>query len=78
MPMLGTSISWLSREELQHIQAIMDPAVLADVNYESAARLDELQKAARVHNIEFSIHRVARGEELQQLSTVRRHRAPQR
>jgi putative tryptophan/tyrosine transport system substrate-binding protein len=39
-------------------------AVLADVNYASAERLDELQKAARVHNIEFSIHRVARGEEI--------------
>jgi putative ABC transport system substrate-binding protein len=39
-------------------------AVLADVNYASAARLDELQNAARVHNIEFSIHRVARAEDI--------------
>jgi putative ABC transport system substrate-binding protein len=39
-------------------------AVLADVKYASAARLDELQKAARVHNIEFSIHRVAKGDEI--------------
>jgi putative tryptophan/tyrosine transport system substrate-binding protein len=39
-------------------------AVLADVSYASAARLDELQKAARVHNIEFSIHRVAGAEDI--------------
>jgi putative ABC transport system substrate-binding protein len=39
-------------------------AVLADVKYASTARLDELRKAAAVHNIEFSIHRVARGEEI--------------
>ena len=30
----------------------------------SAAKLDALQKAARAHDIEFSIHRVARGEEI--------------
>ena len=29
-----------------------------------AAKLDALQKAARAHGIEFSIHRVARGEEI--------------
>jgi putative ABC transport system substrate-binding protein len=39
-------------------------AVLADVNYSSAGQLDELQKAARTHGIEFSIHRVARGSEI--------------
>ena len=44
-------------------------AILIDINvpsrtYIPAARLDELQKAARVHNIEFSIHRVARAEEI--------------
>jgi putative tryptophan/tyrosine transport system substrate-binding protein len=39
-------------------------AVLTDVNYTSAAKLDELQKAARAHGIEFSIHRVARAEEI--------------
>jgi putative tryptophan/tyrosine transport system substrate-binding protein len=39
-------------------------AVLTDVNVTSAAKLDALQKAARAHNIEFSIHRVARGEEV--------------
>ena len=39
-------------------------AVLADVNYTSAAKLEELQKAARAHSIEYSVHRVARAEEL--------------
>jgi putative ABC transport system substrate-binding protein len=39
-------------------------AVLVDVNDRSAAPLDALQEAARAHGIEFSIHRVARGEEI--------------
>jgi putative tryptophan/tyrosine transport system substrate-binding protein len=39
-------------------------AVLADVNYASTAQLDELRRSARAHNVEFSIHRVARGEEI--------------
>ena len=39
-------------------------AVLADVNYTSAAKLDALQQAARAHNAEFSIHRVTKGDEI--------------
>ena len=39
-------------------------AVLTDVNFTKAAKLDALQEAAHAHNIEFSIHRVARGEEI--------------
>ena len=39
-------------------------AVLTDVNTTSAAELDALQEAARARNIEFSIHRVAKGEEI--------------
>ena len=39
-------------------------AVLTDVNYTSAAKLDELQEAAHAHGIEFSIHRIARAEEI--------------
>jgi putative tryptophan/tyrosine transport system substrate-binding protein len=38
-------------------------AVLIDVSYTKTAKLDALQDAARKHNVEFSIHRVARGEE---------------
>jgi putative ABC transport system substrate-binding protein len=39
-------------------------AVLADVNVTSAAKLDALHEAARAYGIEFSIHRVARAEEI--------------
>jgi putative ABC transport system substrate-binding protein len=39
-------------------------AVLTDVNFTKAAKLDALQDAARKHNVEFSIHRVAKGEEI--------------
>jgi putative ABC transport system substrate-binding protein len=39
-------------------------AVLADVNYTRFARLDALQEAARARNVELSIHRVAKGEEI--------------
>jgi putative ABC transport system substrate-binding protein len=39
-------------------------AVLTDVNYTKFAKLETLQEAARAHNIQFSIHRVARGEEI--------------
>ena len=39
-------------------------AVLTDVNFTKYANLDALQEAARAHGIEFSIHRVARGEEI--------------
>ena len=39
-------------------------AVLTDVNDAITARLDTLQKAARAHNIEFSIHRVARAKHI--------------
>jgi putative tryptophan/tyrosine transport system substrate-binding protein len=39
-------------------------AVLIDVSRTKPAKLDALQDAARKHNIEFSLHRVARGEEI--------------
>jgi putative ABC transport system substrate-binding protein len=40
-------------------------AVLVDVNYTSkAANLDALQEAAHAHNVEFSIYRVAKGEDI--------------
>jgi putative tryptophan/tyrosine transport system substrate-binding protein len=39
-------------------------AVLADVNYTNAAELDALQDAARAHNVELSIYRITRGEEI--------------
>jgi putative ABC transport system substrate-binding protein len=40
-------------------------AVLVDVNYtKNPAKLDALQEAARAHKVEFSIHRVAKDEEI--------------
>jgi putative ABC transport system substrate-binding protein len=39
-------------------------AVLADINFTNAAKLDALQEAARTHGVELSIHRLARGEEI--------------
>ena len=54
-------------------------AFLVDANFNVVAELDELQKAARVHNIDLSIHRVAKGEEIAAaIPTRRRRRVPQR
>jgi putative ABC transport system substrate-binding protein len=39
-------------------------AVLTDVNYTKYRNLEALQEGARARRIEFSIHRVARGEEI--------------
>jgi putative tryptophan/tyrosine transport system substrate-binding protein len=39
-------------------------AVLTDINYTKFTKLDALQEAARKHGIEFSIHRVAKAEEI--------------
>ena len=39
-------------------------AVLIDVNFTSNAKLNALHEAARVHSIEFSIHRVVKAEEI--------------
>jgi putative tryptophan/tyrosine transport system substrate-binding protein len=39
-------------------------AVLTDVNYTKFVKLKALQEAARAKNVEFSIHRVARGEDI--------------
>ena len=46
------------------LHSVSELAVLTDVNDANAAKLDALQEAARAHSIEFSIHRVARGEEI--------------
>jgi putative ABC transport system substrate-binding protein len=39
-------------------------AVLADANFTNAAKLDELQEAARARDVDLLIHRVASGEEI--------------
>jgi putative ABC transport system substrate-binding protein len=49
---------------IEAVPSIRLMAVLTDVNFTKAGKLDALQEAAHAHNIEFSIHRVARGEEI--------------
>jgi len=50
---------------IEAVPALRLMAVLVDVNYTTkAANLDALQKAAHAHNVEFSIYRVAKGEDI--------------
>jgi putative tryptophan/tyrosine transport system substrate-binding protein len=67
-----TGVSILAREAdgkrqdilIEAVPGLRLMAVLTDVNYTKAAKLGALQEAARAHNIEFSIHRVVRGEDI--------------
>jgi putative ABC transport system substrate-binding protein len=67
-----TGVSILAREAdgkrqdilIEAVPGLRLMAVLTDVNYTKAAKLGALQEAARAHNIEFSIHHVARGEDI--------------
>jgi putative ABC transport system substrate-binding protein len=49
---------------IEAVSGVRLMAVLTDVKFTSAAKLDALQQAAHAHGIEFSIHRVASGEEI--------------
>ena len=68
----ATGVSILSRDAngkrqdilIEAVPGLRLMAVLADANYTNAAQLEALQNAARAHSIEFSVHRVARGEEI--------------
>jgi putative ABC transport system substrate-binding protein len=67
-----TGVSILARELdgkrqdilIEAVPGLRRMAVLTDVNYTKYAKLEALQEAARARNIEFSIHRVAKGEEI--------------
>jgi ABC-type uncharacterized transport system substrate-binding protein len=67
-----TGVSILARELdgkrqdilIEAVPGLRLMAVLTDVNYTKFAKLEALQEAARAHNIEFSIHRIAKGEEI--------------
>jgi putative ABC transport system substrate-binding protein len=67
-----TGVSILARELdgkrqdilIEAVPGLRRMAVLIDVNYTKYAKLEALQEAARAHNIESSIHRVAKGEEI--------------
>jgi putative tryptophan/tyrosine transport system substrate-binding protein len=67
-----TGVSILSREAdgkrqdilIEAVPGLRLMAVLTDVNYTKFTKLEAQQEAARAHNVEFSIHRVAKGEEI--------------
>jgi putative tryptophan/tyrosine transport system substrate-binding protein len=67
-----TGVSILARELdgkrqdilIEAVPGLRRMAVLIDVNYTKFAKLEALQEAARAHNIELSIHRIAKGEEI--------------
>jgi putative ABC transport system substrate-binding protein len=50
---------------IEAVPGLRQMAVLIDVNFTiKTAKLDALQKAARERNVEFSIHRIAKGEDI--------------
>jgi putative tryptophan/tyrosine transport system substrate-binding protein len=49
---------------IEAVPGLRRMAFLADANFETVAKLDALQEAARGHNIDLSIHRIAKGEEI--------------
>ena len=65
-----TGVSMLAPDfDRQHILIEAVPglrrmAALADVSYTTVGKLDALQVAARARNIDLSVHRIARGEEI--------------
>jgi putative ABC transport system substrate-binding protein len=67
-----TGVSILAREAdgkrqdilIEAVPGLRRMAMLVSLTSLITARLDALQEAARAHNIEFSVHRVAGGEEI--------------
>jgi putative ABC transport system substrate-binding protein len=49
---------------IEAVPGLRRMAFLADANFETAATLEALQEAARARNIDLSIHRIAKGEEI--------------
>jgi putative ABC transport system substrate-binding protein len=49
---------------IEAVHGLRRMGILADVNYTTAVKIDELQKASQSHDVELSIHRVARAEEI--------------
>jgi ABC-type uncharacterized transport system substrate-binding protein len=49
---------------IEAVHGLRRMGILADANLTTAAKIDELQEAARSHDVELSIHRVARAEEI--------------
>ena len=61
---MPTSISKTKSRAKRAVPGLHLMAVLTDVNFTKAAKVDALQEAAHARNVEFSIHRVAKGEEI--------------
>ncbi len=62
---LATELDGKRQEILaEAVPGVRRMATLADTNTTAAAELDALQAASRARNIELSIHRIARGEEI--------------
>ena len=49
---------------IEAVPGIRQIATFADANNTAVAKLDAMQEAAHAHNIELSIHRIAKGEEI--------------
>src|SRR5262245_4227076 len=49
---------------IEAVPGLRRMAFLADANFTTVAKLDALQEAARAHNIDLAIHRIAKGEEI--------------
>jgi putative ABC transport system substrate-binding protein len=49
---------------IEAVHGLRRMGILADANLTTAEQIDELQEAARSHDVELSIHRVARAEEI--------------
>jgi putative tryptophan/tyrosine transport system substrate-binding protein len=62
---LATELDGKRQEILiEAVPGLRRMAALVDSNTTTVARLNDLQKAARARNIELSIHRIAKGEEI--------------
>jgi putative ABC transport system substrate-binding protein len=65
MSILGTELDGKRQEILiEAVPRLRRMGALADSNNETDARLQALQEAARARNVELSIHRIARPEEI--------------
>jgi putative tryptophan/tyrosine transport system substrate-binding protein len=62
---LATELDGKRQEILiEAVPGLRRMAALVDSNTTTVARLNDLQEAARARNIELSIHRIAKGEEI--------------
>ena len=63
---------------IEAVPGLRRMAALANSNVPTAAKLDALREAAHTHNIELSIQRVTKAEDIATALTRRTHRVPKR